>query len=108
MRELSAFEKLHVRVAVKAATPEAFTRLTGAAGETVELPFRGIEHLKEHGVSFHAAAMTDGRFLNAEERRAIFERLSKINPVLAGEVEEEEVAPYPMTVKRLKLARMQW
>jgi uncharacterized Fe-S cluster-containing radical SAM superfamily protein len=42
VRAISKFTKPHVRVSLKAGTPEAFTRKTGAKPEAFEIPFRAI------------------------------------------------------------------
>ncbi len=110
-RQIARFKKVHTRVALKAGTPQAFTRKTGAEPESFELPFRGIVNLLEAGASFHVAAMTaDARFVTREERKALIERLASIHPALVGNLEEEVVSPYPNTLERLRHAgvRLQW
>ena len=82
-REIARFRKVHVRVALKAGTPEAFTKKTGAKPEFFELPFHGIRNLLSAGVSCHVAAMSaDSRFITQQERKDLFERLKEIHPAL--------------------------
>ena len=57
-RRIARFSKVHTRISLKAGTPEAFARKTGATPESFELPFRAIVNLLEAGASFHVAAMT--------------------------------------------------
>jgi len=104
-REISRFEKVHTRVTLKAGTPEAFTRKTGAKPEFFELPFQGIENLLRVGMSCHVAAMSaDSRFMNEGERNSLFERLGAIHPALVKNLEEEIVTPYPAARERLRYA----
>jgi len=111
VREISKYEKVHVRISLKAGTPEDFTRKTGAIPEAFELPFRGIENLLDYGVSFHVAAMTaDPRIVTKRERLALARKLAEIDPRLLLELEEEVVDPYSTTLRRLELAgyRLEW
>lgn len=108
---VSRYEKVHVRVSLKAGTPEAFERKTGAKRDAFESPFKAIEHLLDCDASFHVAAMSaDPRIMGAEERRKLIERLIKIDPDLIRNLEEEVVDPYETTLLRLKKAEfeMKW
>ena len=101
VREISRFSKVHVRVSLKAGLPEAFTRRTGALEEFWELPFKAVEHLRDAGVSFHVAVMSDPRIMPEEERRALIERLREIDVVVAANIEEEVCDPYETTIARM-------
>jgi uncharacterized Fe-S cluster-containing radical SAM superfamily protein len=104
-REIARLEKVHTRVALKAGTPGAFTRKTGAKPEFFELPFQGIENLLRAGASCHVAAMSaDSRFMAEEERKALFERIMAIHPDLVKNIEEEIVTPFPAARERLRYA----
>lgn len=104
-REIARFKKVHTRVALKAGTPEAFTKKTGAKPEFFELPLRGIRNLLDAGASCHVAAMSaDSRFITKEERKSLFERLEAIHPALVRNLEEEIVTPYPAARERLRNA----
>ena len=104
-REIARFKKVHVRVALKAGTPEAFMQKTGAKPEFFELSFQGIINLLRAGASVHVAAMSgDARFMTEEERQALLERLRAIHPGLVRNLEEEIVTPYPAARERLKHA----
>lgn len=105
VRAIARFKKPHVRVSLKAGTPEAFTRKTGAKPESFELPFHAIENLLEYGVSFHVAAMSaDPRVMTPQERASLIKRLAEIDLELALQLEEEVVDAYKTTLARLKCA----
>jgi uncharacterized Fe-S cluster-containing radical SAM superfamily protein len=104
-RQIARFKKIHTRICLKAGTPQAFTRKTGATPESFELPFVAIENLLKARASFHVAAMTaDPRFVNKEERQSLIDRLASIHPALVSNLEEEVVSPYPTTLERLRHA----
>jgi uncharacterized Fe-S cluster-containing radical SAM superfamily protein len=104
-REIAGFKKVHTRVSLKAGTPEAFTRKTGATAESFELPFEAIRSLKRAGGSFHVAAMTaDRRMVSRWERQSLLDRLASIDSSLVDNLEEEVVDPYHTTLERLRHA----
>lgn len=104
-REIARFKKVHTRVSLKAGTPEAFTRKTGAVPESFKLPFKGIVNLMATGASFHVAAMSaDSRIVDRHERQSLLDRLVSIDPSLADNLENEVVAPYHNTLERLRYA----
>jgi len=104
-RQIAHFKKVHTRISLKAGTPEAFTRKTGARPESFELPFRAIVNLMEAGASFHVAAMSaDTRIVTQQERHSLLERLESIHPALLRNLEEEVVDPYYCTLERLQHA----
>jgi uncharacterized Fe-S cluster-containing radical SAM superfamily protein len=45
VKRVSRFTKPHVRISLKAGTPEAFMRKTGAKPEAFEIPFQTIRNL---------------------------------------------------------------
>jgi uncharacterized Fe-S cluster-containing radical SAM superfamily protein len=106
-RQIARFRKVHTRVSLKAGTPEAFARKTGARPESFALPFQGIMNLLEAGASFHVASMTaDPRIVSDEERQSLLDQLAAIHPALVRNLEEEVVDPYPTALERLRHARM--
>lgn len=108
VRAISKFEKPHVRVSIKAGTPEAFTRKTGAKPESFELPFKAIRNLMDYGVSFHVAGMMDDpRIVTPEERAELIEKLAEIDQRLVGTFEGEVIDPYETTLARLKFAGLE-
>lgn len=110
VKELKRFTKPHIRVSLKAGTPEGFESRTGARKERFELPYRAIEYLKKADVSFHVAAMTDRRIMSKEERKNLLKKLSAIDIDLASHLEEERIDPYDTTLERLKQAgvELEW
>lgn len=108
VEKVSKFKKPHIRVSLKAGTPEAFTRKTGAKPESFELPFKAIRNLLDFDVSFHVAAMSaDPRIMAPEERISLIQKLVEINPRLAQTLEEEVIDPYETTLARLKHAGLE-
>ncbi|MFX0078545.1 MAG: radical SAM protein [Candidatus Hermodarchaeota archaeon] len=103
-QQVTQFEKVHVRLSLKAATPEGFQQRTGARGESVELPFQGIRHLLQAEASFHVAAMTDPRLMPAAERELLILRLADLDMRLVKNLEEERCDPYKGTIRRLESA----
>lgn len=104
-RQITRFKKVHTRVSLKAGTPEAFTRKTGAIADSFELPFKGIKKLIRAGASFHVASMSaDSRIVDRHEHRSLLDKLASIDPSLVDNLEEEVVAPYHNTLERLKHA----
>jgi len=105
VKEVSKFQKVHIRVSLKAGTPEDFMRKTGAQPEAFEIPFNGIRNLIKHKVSFHVAAMSaDPRIMSPGERAALIKKLHAIDPTLVRSLEEEIVDPYKTTFLRLEKA----
>ncbi len=111
VQKISKFTKPHVRVSLKAGTPEAFTRKTGAKSEAFEIPFKAIRNLLDYNVDFHVAAMSaDPRIMTARERENLFKKLAEIDGSLLSGLEEEVMDDYKTTLARLKLAgwRVEW
>ena len=108
VRAISKFKKPHVRVSLKAGTPEAFTRKTGAKPEAFEIPFRAIRNLLDAGVSFHVAGMVDDpRIVSEDERVELVRRLAEIDTKLVLTFEGEVIDPYDTTLKRLEAAGLE-
>ncbi|MDI6917230.1 MAG: radical SAM protein [Thermoplasmatales archaeon] len=101
---VSKFTKPHIRVSLKAGTPQDFTRKTGAKEENFELPFHAIRNLLDEKASFHVAAMTDKRIMGKEERESLIQKLWEIDPKIVKNLEKEVVDPYDTTLARLKYA----
>jgi len=111
VKRVSKFTKPHVRVSLKAGTPEDFTRKTGGKPEAFEIPFQAIRNLMDCNVSFHVAAMSaDPRIMTQEERENLVKKLVEIDPRLLLSLEEEVMDPYNTTLERLKFAgwKVRW
>lgn len=103
--KVSKFRKVHIRVSIKAGTPEAFSEKTGAKPEAFELPFQGIRNLLRYGSNFHVASMSgDPRIMTSRERVSLIRRLADIDKRLVLNLEEERLDPYKTTLVRLKAA----
>lgn len=108
VKQVAKFNRVYVRVSLKAGTPEAFTKKTGAIGEAFEIPFDAIRNLINYRARFHVAAMSaDPRIMAADERRHLIEKLSSISPKIASTLEEEVVDPYETSLLRLKKAGLE-
>jgi len=102
LEKLRDFEHVHVRVSLKAGTPEGFERRTGAKGEFHHLPYKAIEYLQHAGMSFHVAAMTDSRLMPQAERQEMLRKLKEIG--YDDYFEEEAADPYETSILRLEKA----
>ncbi|MEM4699875.1 MAG: radical SAM protein [Candidatus Nezhaarchaeales archaeon] len=101
-KELSKFSRVHVRVSLKGAGPEEFSRLTGAVPDGFWLQLRALEALVDHGVPCHPAVMLS--FSSRESVEELRSRLRSISPELSEELEEEYVFLYPHVAERLRRA----
>jgi uncharacterized Fe-S cluster-containing radical SAM superfamily protein len=111
VQKIAKFTKPHVRVSLKASTPEAFKKKTGAISEAFEIPFQAIRSLLDYNVSFHVAAMSaDPRIMTSQERTHLIQKLAEIDPNLVTSLEEEVMDAYDTTLARLKLAgwKVEW
>ncbi|MEW5761252.1 MAG: radical SAM protein [Candidatus Thermoplasmatota archaeon] len=102
--EIKKFEKVHVRLSLKAGDPENFKRKTGAIPEAFELPFKGIKNLIDENVSFHIAVMSDRRIMDRKEMENLILKIASIDRSLLNSIEEERVDPYDTSLARLKAA----
>lgn len=108
VKRVSKFTKPHVRVSLKAGTPEDFTKKTGAKPEAFEIPFQAITNLMDYNVSFHVAAMSaDPRIMTPQERENLVKKLAEIDPRLLLSLEEEVMDGYETTLARLKFAGLE-
>jgi len=101
-KELAKYSNLHVRVSIKGACPEEFSKLTGAAPNFFDLQLKALEHLLNYGVSCHPAVMVS--FSSNKSIYYLKEKLGEIDVKLVRELEEEYVILYPHVVERLKRA----
>lgn len=102
---LAVFPNLHVRVSLKGASEEEFSRLTGARPEGFALQLAALENLLEAGVSVHPAVMIS--FSSERNIEALRQRLAEIALALA-DFEVEEVVLYGDTENRLQKAGLEY
>jgi uncharacterized Fe-S cluster-containing radical SAM superfamily protein len=98
-KDMSGFPNLYVRVSLKGASPQDFTRLTGANPEGFDLQLKALENLVEAGVDCFPAVMAN--FSSPEEIKRLGERLKAIRPDFA-DFEEEELILYPFVQENLQ------
>jgi uncharacterized Fe-S cluster-containing radical SAM superfamily protein len=104
-KDLARFPNLSVRVSLKGACPEDFTRLTGAKPEGFELQLQALAHLVEEGVDCFPAVMSN--FSTSEEIKKLRGRLKEIRPDFA-DFEEEELVLYPFVQENLQKAGLSY
>lgn len=97
-----AGKDVFVRVSIKAPTPKAFEKVTGAKAEFFEYPFKAFENLLEagHPPNMMRAAVVLG-YGSDEEYAKLIKRLASIHPFLA-DVEWEVITLYPSVKRRLE------
>jgi uncharacterized Fe-S cluster-containing radical SAM superfamily protein len=100
-KDLSHFPNLYVRVSLKGACPEDFSRLTKAKSEGFEYPFKALEYLLKEGVDCFPAVMAN--FSSQEELKRLRRRLKEIRPDFE-DFEEEELILYPFVLDHIQKA----
>jgi uncharacterized Fe-S cluster-containing radical SAM superfamily protein len=100
-KNLSCFPNLYVRVSLKGACPQDFTRLTGANPESFDLQLKALENLVEAGVDCFPAVVAN--FSSLGDIEALKERLKDIRPDFT-DFEEEELILYPFVEENLQKA----
>jgi len=104
-KDLSRFPNLHVRVSLKGACPEDFSRLTGTGPEGFVFQLKALENLLAEGVDCFPAVMAN--FSSPEEIKRLRRTLEEIRPDFA-DFEEEELILYPFVMDHLQRARLKW
>jgi uncharacterized Fe-S cluster-containing radical SAM superfamily protein len=100
-KDLSRFPHLYVRVSLKGACPEDFTRLTQTKPEGFDYQLKALEHLVEEGVDCFPAVMAD--FSSHDEIKKLKRRLKEIRPDFE-DFEEEELILYPFVLDHIQKA----
>jgi len=95
--DLAKHKFVHVRISLKGCTENEFATLTGAQPEGFKLQLKALENLVGANAKCHPAVMTS--FSTQQSQQQLTERLKGISPVLAEELEIEELILYP-SVKR--------
>lgn len=98
-RKLSKFKNLHVRVSLKGASKESFSKITGAKPEFFDHQLRALKFCTEEDVSCHAAIIPD--FVTYDELEELEEKLKSIHPSLADTLEFERLILYPHVKSKL-------
>lgn len=93
---------VHVRLSVKACSPEWFKVLTGASEKGLELQLRAIELLEDHGLSYHVSVFA--AFGSEECWSRLLEQLaSRVGPKVLETIEVEPLVLYPTAQRRLRI-----
>lgn len=96
---LRGFNKLQVRVCLKAWDQQSFERISGAEGMHFELPLKGLTNLLQNGVVAWPAIMYET--FGHEGIEKIGQKLKK-HKVRVEELEVEYLEPYPFVLENLK------
>ena len=104
-KDLSRFPNLYVRVSLKGACPEEFSRLTGTRPEGFTLQLKALKNLLEEGVDCFPAVMAN--FSSQEEIKILRQTLKEIRPGFA-DFEEDELILYPFVLDHLQKAGLKW
>ena len=102
--QLSRYQKLHVRVSIKGTDADEFHKLTGAQPSAYHLPFKGLVHLMDAGVSCNACVSIS--FSSQEGIQAVKKRLYSLRPGLLKSLELEKIKLFPKVARRLAEANL--
>lgn len=104
--DLAKYNFVHVRVSLKGCSEEEFALLTGAKPEGFKLQLKALEMLANAKVSCHPSVMAS--FSSKKSLQSLMERIQKISPELAEEIEIEELILYPHVVQRLRNYKLKY
>ncbi|MEW6374465.1 MAG: radical SAM protein [Thermodesulfobacteriota bacterium] len=104
-KDLSRFPHLYVRVSLKGASSEDFSRLTQTKPEGFDYQLKALEHLVEEGVDCFPAVMAN--FSSQEEIKKLRQRLKGIRSDFE-DFEEEELILYPFVLDHIQKAGLEW
>jgi len=102
--ELSKHRFLHVRVSLKGCNETEFATLTDAKPEGFNLQLKALENLVRAGVRCHPAVMIS--FSPQQSLLQLTQRLKRISPKLAEELEIEELILYPNVQHKIEKHRL--
>ncbi len=98
-KDLSPYPNLYVRVSIKGACSEDFSKLTEAERGGFDLQLRALENLVKEGVDCFPAVMTN--FSSRRDTKQLRERLKEVRPDFY-DFEEEDLILYPFVEENLK------
>ncbi len=101
-KRLSRLTNIHVRVSIKACSPDWFHRLTGARPEAWRLQLRALAHLADYGVSHHPAVVIG--FGDEKCYADLLEEMEEVDPGSSRHVEPEVIVMYRGVAERLRRA----
>ncbi len=100
IRNLKRFPKLHVRISLKAGTPEMFSKVTGAVPEAHYYPLNALKLLLKYEIPCHPSVIID--FCSKQDFQVLIQELQQINSRLVHQLELESLLLYPHVIKGLK------
>ncbi|MEM3765767.1 MAG: radical SAM protein [Candidatus Bathyarchaeia archaeon] len=103
---LAKYTFIHVRVSLKGCSEEEFSLLTGAKHEGFTLQLKALEKLVNAKMSCHPSVMAS--FSSKKSLQFLIERIGRISPRLAEEIEIEELILYPHVVQRLRNYKLRY
>jgi uncharacterized Fe-S cluster-containing radical SAM superfamily protein len=99
---LAKYKRLHVRVSIKGTSEDEYHELTGAMPSSYRLPFLGLGHLIDAGVSCNACVMVS--FSDEDGIAQVKRDIGKVHPGILKSVELEKITMFPKVAERLKKA----
>ncbi|MFX1295259.1 MAG: radical SAM protein [Promethearchaeota archaeon] len=100
VKEFKDINNIHVRIALKAGTPETFSKVTGAVLEAYYYPFKALKFLLKYKISCHPSIIVD--FCPKKDFQFLLQVLQKIDPSLINKLEYESLIFYPHVKKGLE------
>jgi hypothetical protein len=91
-----------VRVSIKGTSEDEYHELTGAMPSSYRLPFLGLGHLIDAGVSCNACVMVS--FSDEDGIAQVKRDLGKVHPGILKSVELEKITMFPKVAERLQKA----
>jgi uncharacterized Fe-S cluster-containing radical SAM superfamily protein len=100
VNKLKEFPNLHVRISLKAGTPEMFSRVTGAVPDAYFYPLNALKLLLKYKIPCHPSVIID--FCPKPDFQFLIQELQKIDTRLVTQLELESLLLYPHVIKGLK------
>jgi len=104
--DLAKHEFTHVRVSLKGCNENQFATLTGAQPKGFKLQLRALENLVLANVKCHPAVMIS--FSTKQSLKQLTDRLRRISPIVAEELEIEELILYPSVERKIRKYRLKY
>jgi len=104
--DIAKHKYIHVRVSLKGCNENEFATLTGAQPKGFCLQLKALKNLVQATVKCHPAVMTS--FSTQLSVQQLTERLRRISPLLAEELEIEELILYPSVKRKINKHRLKY
>ena len=99
-QQLAKYERLHVRVSIKGASPDEYFDLTGARPDSYWLPYEAMRNLIDAGVSCNACLMAS--FSSDDGIKQVKKNLSAVHSGILKSLEVETITLFPKVQERLE------